>query len=370
MASSILNSDDGVISGTSGLKSTGGDDGNLVFQSKGTETARINTDKQIVAAAGTASLPIYSTTGDTNTGIFFPAADTIAFTEGGAEAMRIDSSGRMLVGTTTTTNNFRFGKFAVVGVGNDINQGGSFTTYGGTTGHTVVDFQKSRGTTDGSMTVVASGDRIGSLVFRGSDGSAFKDAAFIAGEVDGTPGANDMPGRLAFFTTPDGSSNAIERMRIDNAGRVTTPAQPGFRAGRVTSTQSVTANSVYIFNTTSGNNKFNTGSHYNTSTGVFTAPITGVYLFSATVIIESASSGQSYGDLIGGHVNGGLVAYSIRRAVYVVDYTGTGGFYTDFIHFIVSLAANDTVDLRNGSGVTVTLHANANYAVFEGYLLG
>jgi hypothetical protein len=99
----VINSDDGVISGTSGLKSSGGDDGNLVFQSKGTETARINTDKQIVAAAGTASLPALTTTGDVNTGIFFPAADTIAFAEGGAEAMRIDSSGNVLVGTTTGT---------------------------------------------------------------------------------------------------------------------------------------------------------------------------------------------------------------------------------------------------------------------------
>jgi hypothetical protein len=101
MPSSILNSDDGVISGTSGLKSSGGDDGNLVFQSKGTETARINTDKQIVAAAGTASLPALTTTGDLNTGIFFPAADTIAFGEGGAEAMRIDSSGRVGIGTSS-----------------------------------------------------------------------------------------------------------------------------------------------------------------------------------------------------------------------------------------------------------------------------
>jgi hypothetical protein len=91
MPSSIINSDDGVISGTSGLKSVGGDDGVLVFQSKGTETARINTDKQIVAAAGTNSLPALTTTGDLNTGIFFPAADTIALTVGGVESARVVS---------------------------------------------------------------------------------------------------------------------------------------------------------------------------------------------------------------------------------------------------------------------------------------
>jgi hypothetical protein len=87
-----LNSDDGVISGTSGLKSSGGDDGVLVFQSKGTETARINTDSQIVAAAGTASLPALTTTGDLNTGIFFSAADTIDFVEGGTACGQFDSS--------------------------------------------------------------------------------------------------------------------------------------------------------------------------------------------------------------------------------------------------------------------------------------
>jgi hypothetical protein len=92
MPSSILNSDDGVISGTSGLKSSGGDDGNLVFQSKGTETARINTDKQIVAAAGTASLPALTTTGDVNTGIFFPAADQVAVATNGTERVNLGNS--------------------------------------------------------------------------------------------------------------------------------------------------------------------------------------------------------------------------------------------------------------------------------------
>jgi len=51
--------------------------------------------------AGTAALPAITTTGDTNTGIFFPAADTIAFSEGGAEVMRIDSNGNLGVGTSS-----------------------------------------------------------------------------------------------------------------------------------------------------------------------------------------------------------------------------------------------------------------------------
>jgi hypothetical protein len=51
--------------------------------------------------AGTVSLPAITTTGDTNTGIFFPAADTIAFTEGGAEVARFDSSGQLNIGSTT-----------------------------------------------------------------------------------------------------------------------------------------------------------------------------------------------------------------------------------------------------------------------------
>lgn len=55
----------------------------------------------VTTGTGTAAAPAIVPTGDSNTGVFFPAADTIAFAAGGAEAMRIDSNGRLGIGTTT-----------------------------------------------------------------------------------------------------------------------------------------------------------------------------------------------------------------------------------------------------------------------------
>jgi hypothetical protein len=56
---------------------------------------------------GSASTPAIRGT-DANTGIFFPAADTIAFGEGGAEVMRINSSGQVLIGTTSPSGSEKF----------------------------------------------------------------------------------------------------------------------------------------------------------------------------------------------------------------------------------------------------------------------
>jgi hypothetical protein len=72
------------------------------------------------------------------------------------------------------------------------------------------------------FTVVASGNRLGQLNFVGADGSQFVSAASIDCEVDGTPGANDMPGRLVFSTTADGASSPTERMRIQSNGQFNT----------------------------------------------------------------------------------------------------------------------------------------------------
>ena len=77
-----------------------------------------------------------------------------------------------------------------------------------------------RGSDVNSYTIVQSGDGLGTVTFDGADGNEFVTAAMIQAHVDGTPGDNDMPGRLTFATTADGASAPTERMRITNGGNV------------------------------------------------------------------------------------------------------------------------------------------------------
>ena len=147
------------------------------------------------------------------------------------ERMRIDTSGRLLVGTSTSR--------AVGGTDRAI----QVESTGGLAGYSVyrnsndssgssVLLGKSRGTAVGSNTVVQSGDTLGIIGFYGSDGSDVQPAAYIQAFVDGTPGANDMPGRLVFSVTEDGASSPTEAMRIEKGGRVmitTTSTEGGHR---------------------------------------------------------------------------------------------------------------------------------------------
>jgi hypothetical protein len=82
--------------------------GTVTFSDTGVVLSGVST---FTVSSGSVSSPSISPTGDSNTGIFFPAADTIAFAEGGVEAARLDSSGRLGIGTTNPSQ-----KLDVIGV--------------------------------------------------------------------------------------------------------------------------------------------------------------------------------------------------------------------------------------------------------------
>jgi hypothetical protein len=67
--------------------------------------ANILTTEYYRSASGSATIPALSPSADSNTGVFYPAADTVAITTGGSEKVRIHSNGAITIGTTTATSN-------------------------------------------------------------------------------------------------------------------------------------------------------------------------------------------------------------------------------------------------------------------------
>jgi hypothetical protein len=143
-------------------------------------------------SAGTVSAPAITTTGDTNTGIFFPAADTIAFTEGGVESMRIDASGNLGLGTVSPAAKFNV-------TGHSSNLIASFNKGATTQGY--VRLSNSAQAYDTYVDINNNGSNVWAL-FDGT-GAQYIDSY--------NPGAS---GYRAFYTV------GSERMRIDSAGNV------------------------------------------------------------------------------------------------------------------------------------------------------
>jgi hypothetical protein len=189
----------------------------------------------LIAALGDASTPGITFTGDLNTGVYSPGADQVAISTNGTGRLFIDSSGRALIGTSSAAgvDNENIPAILVSSASSAAaGRGVQCVHYGGTTASAAsfIGLRRSRGTSADSYTSVQNGDTLGSYRFYGSDGSGWVLAAGIDAFVDGTSGANDMPGRLVFSTTSDNASSPTERMRIDSSGRVgigTTPANQG-----------------------------------------------------------------------------------------------------------------------------------------------
>jgi len=120
----------------------------------------------------------------------------------------IDSSGRLLVGTSTSV--------AVDSAGTTFNS--ELQVAGSSASVTIARSVGSGNLFLARNQTVNNGSPLGFIGFQGGDGTNLIQAASIQGVVDGTSGANDMPGRLVFSTTADGASSPTERLRIDSGG--------------------------------------------------------------------------------------------------------------------------------------------------------
>ena len=149
------------------------------------------------------------------------ASSALLFKVDTSEKFRIDSSGRLLVGTTASRSaNSAQGSFQIEGTGAEDSDMSIIRNQANSGGPAIV-LGKSRNASLAGNTVVQDGDQLGTIVFVGNDGTDLtSQGARIDAYVDGTPGSDDMPGRLVFSTTADGASSPTERLRIDSSGKV------------------------------------------------------------------------------------------------------------------------------------------------------
>jgi hypothetical protein len=141
--------------------------------------------------------------------------DKLTLGTANANRLLIDSSGRLLVGTSSSRSNWfnTTGADPLLQVESSSNPRIAITRNDATDNGPDLLLGKSRST---SYAAVANNDSLGRISFQGADGSQMVAGAYIQSFVDGTPGANDMPGRIVFSTTADGAAAPAERLRITN----------------------------------------------------------------------------------------------------------------------------------------------------------
>ena len=272
-------------------------------------------------SAGTVSAPAITTTGDTNTGIFFPAADTIAFTEGGAESMRITSDGEVLIGGTTS-----------------LNAANGCLTLQRTNDQPYLSFFR-------NDTSINPTNSLGDIYYYGNDttSSAITPLAAIRVLATDTHAAGDNPTDIVFQTTPDGSATIAE------AGRITQSGAYVLKGGNT----SPSGTGITFPATQSASSDANTLDDY--EEGTFTPLVSDG--------TNTASLGTSYYVKVGQLVHINVPAYSVSVSALTAGsaLSITGLPFTKNVNFFAVIIAiyagtDKTVSCGDGSGTTFNLY--------------
>jgi hypothetical protein len=178
----------------------------------GATTGYVFSDGPVTVTAGSASAPAITTSGDLNTGVFFPVADEIAIATGGSERVRIDSNGNLGIGVAAGTALQVF----------DIMRDGAVTArqtrYSTDASGGLNTIRKARGT-QASPSAVAAADTMGNFTFQAYGGTNYRTLAVIGAVVSAYVSDTNMSANLRFSTT-NASTASTERLRITAAGDV------------------------------------------------------------------------------------------------------------------------------------------------------
>ena len=265
-----INADNGVSSGSAGLKQTADSTGVLALQTNGTTAVTVDASQNVgigtsspAAKLNVSGNAIISTTDNTNAALRITQLGTgnallvEDSTNPDSTPFVIDASGKTIVGYTTVLSS-RISSTSITPAVQVVATSFSNASigqfgYNATPYHV---FSRSASPTLGSNSVVSSGDSLGIIEFTGDDGTNFTSAARIQAAVDGTPGTSDMPGRLVFSTTADGASSPTERMRIDSSGNllVGTTSTIGSATGVLQVKGAASQNAMQVQIGTNGNN--------------------------------------------------------------------------------------------------------------------
>lgn len=165
-----------------------------------------------------------------------------------------------------------------------------------------------------------------------------------------TIGMDSAGGSIAFRSYNGGYA---DRFVMDNAGRITAPYQVGFFT-RGCSTTDFNAGTGSTNVIKGGTVQFNTGSGYNSTNGRFTAPVSGRYMLTAAILINSGT--------------GRLEAALAINDTNIITMNGTGTTYdAPVLSAIVYLTAGDYTTIKRISGTAYGSHSNQYMC---GYLLG